>query len=54
MPLFIAHPEPELVQLLPDKGFLEPFGHEFFPEQAGDISRSGTSEKKILRPLQET
>ena len=48
MPLFIAHPEPEFVQLLPDKGFLEPFGHEFFPEQAGDISCSGTSGKKIL------
>lgn len=54
MPFFIAYPKSEFLQFLPDKGVLEPFGHEFFPEQAGDILRSGTSGKKILHPLAET
>lgn len=51
MPFFIVYPKSELPQFLPNKGVLEPFGHEFFPKQAGDILRSGTSGKKILHPL---
>ena len=54
MPFFIVYPKSELPQFLPNKGVLEPFGHEFFPKQAGDILRSGTSGKKILHPLAET
>ncbi|MCE8734627.1 hypothetical protein ABG862_16930 [Bacteroides xylanisolvens] len=54
MPFFIAYPKSELLQFLPDKGLLEPFGHESFPEQADDIPRSATFGKKILHPLAET
>lgn len=52
--LFIAYTKSNLIQFLPDKGFLESLGHESFPKQVVDILRPDTSGKKILHPLTET